>query len=55
MPLKSVLPTAAALIATFFIASAALSASDSPAQRSGYYRYPSVHGGTVVFPFSYQQ
>ncbi len=48
MPLKNVLPGAAALIAAC-IACAAWPASDSSAERSGYYRYPSVHGDTVVF------
>src|ERR1700723_1545068 len=48
MALKHLLPGAAALIAVC-IAGAAWSAGDSTAQRSGYYRYPSVHGDNVVF------
>jgi tricorn protease len=52
MPLKHIfkhtLPGAAALIAAC-VACAAWPASDSSTQRSGYYRYPSVHGDTVVF------
>src|SRR5580692_2360087 len=47
MPLKPAPPGAAALIAVWF-ASAAVAASDASPQ-SGYYRYPSVHGDTVVF------
>jgi tricorn protease len=48
MALKHLLPGAAALIAAC-LAGSAWSAGDSTAQRSGYYRYPSVHGDNVVF------
>src|SRR5450432_1805062 len=47
MPSKNIFVTAAAMLAMCCTASAALSASD--AARSGYYRYPAVHGDTVVF------
>jgi tricorn protease len=43
------LPRTAALFALCFACSAALSAGESSAPRGGYYRYPSVHGDTVVF------
>jgi tricorn protease len=47
MPFIRLLPGAAALIA-LCLAPAANAAGDPP-ERSGYYRYPSVHGDTVVF------
>jgi len=47
MPFTRLLPGAAALIA-FSLASAAYPAGDPP-ERSGYYRYPSIQGDTVVF------
>jgi tricorn protease len=47
MPSKKIFMTAA-LLAMCCTASAILSASE-PSGRSGYYRYPSIHGDTVVF------
>ena len=46
MPTKRMLLTAGAIVAACW-ASAALPASDTG--RGGYYRYPSVHGDTVIF------
>ncbi|MEO7208406.1 MAG: S41 family peptidase [Steroidobacteraceae bacterium] len=48
MPHKRILPMAAFVMAACCAASAARPASE-PAGRSGYYRYPSLHGDTVVF------
>jgi tricorn protease len=48
MPSKKIFMTAAAMLAMCCTASAVLSASE-PSGRNGYYRYPSVHGDTVVF------
>jgi hypothetical protein len=48
MPNKRFLRSAAFVMAACCAASAALRASEA-AGRSGYYRYPSLHGDTVVF------
>jgi tricorn protease len=48
MPHKRILCIAGAILAACCTASAALAAGE-PAGRSGYYRYPSLHGDTVVF------
>jgi tricorn protease len=49
MSSKRPLSRIAALLAFCFAASSASPATDPSAPRSGYYRYPSVHGETVVF------
>jgi tricorn protease len=49
MSFKSPLLRTAALLIFCSIASSASPADDPSAPRSGYYRYPSVHGETVVF------
>ena len=48
MPRKKIFPMAAFIIAASCAASAAQAAGEA-AGRSGYYRYPSLHGDTVVF------
>jgi hypothetical protein len=48
MPRKRILLIAASVMAVCCAASAALPASET-AGRSGYYRYPALHGDTVVF------
>ena len=48
MLLKRILPIAGFVMAVCCAASAALPASEPPG-RSGYYRYPSLQGETVVF------
>src|SRR5277367_3980848 len=48
MPHRTILLIAASVVAACCAAAGALPASE-PAGRSGYYRYPSLHGETVVF------
>jgi tricorn protease len=48
MPLKRILLIYASVVAACSAASAALPASE-PSGHNGYYRYPSLHGDTVVF------
>src|SRR5580693_3024633 len=45
---QKILLITASVLALCCLASAALPASE-PAGRSGYYRYPALHGDTVVF------